>query len=349
MKTGETLSAVGRRFCKPKIWGSLLVLSALNIILIMMSSNWKELGFAHRTLLPIHALLQSFFLLVASPMPWQWTADSRPMAPWWRGIIQLLVFLCFPLFSSWILTPTPSAGIFARLIQLGFIVCLFGSVGWFMARRESQVLEQAELQRCTQEAVWEQLRAQLSPHVLLNALNGLAQLVVEDAQAAAKGMRDLADVHRRLVDLSRRSVVNLGEERALTERYLAVEALRLEGRFTVEWIWSNGVDRVDVIPFLIQPLVENAIKHGIAPSERGGQLVIVGDYEREWVRLEVRNTGLAPGVAPPGTGIGLRNLKSRLELAYHNRASLELKREGKWTVATLILPLKPRHTELPHE
>jgi LytS/YehU family sensor histidine kinase len=119
----------------------------------------------------------------------------------------------------------------------------------------------------------------------------------------------------------------------------------LEGRFTVEWIWSSGLDRLDVIPFLIQPLVENAIKHGIAPSERGGQLVIMGDYEREWVRLDVRNTGLAPGIAPTGTGIGLRNLKGRLELAYHNRASLELKREGEWTVATLILPL----TEHPHE
>jgi LytS/YehU family sensor histidine kinase len=176
----------------------------------------------------------------------------------------------------------------------------------------------------------------MNPHILFNAFNGLAELVVRDPRAAERSIRSLAGLMRKLLDATERSAYSLDEERALVEDYLAAEALRLGARLRVDWTWDEGLGDLPFIPLLLQPLVENAIKHGIALTEGGGDLRLGASMEGARLRLEVRNTGQAP---PPAIreGVGLRNLRSRLSWAYGDAAGVALRREGDWTVARMWL------------
>ena len=121
------------------------------------------------------------------------------------------------------------------------------------------------------------------------------------------------------------------------ERYLRLEALRLGGRLVTRWLWDSDLDPLETPPFLVQPLVENALKHGIAKAEQGGELEIrLGRLGRQ-IRIQVANTG-RPTPLVLGNGIGLRNLEARLRLAYGDRAGYRLFQEGPWTTAEILFP-----------
>ncbi|HET8901659.1 MAG TPA: histidine kinase [Holophagaceae bacterium] len=191
-----------------------------------------------------------------------------------------------------------------------------------------------------QEAQWILLRGQLSPHVLFNALNGLAELVHQDPKAAEAALLDLAGLYRALLDHGDKVRAPLGDERRLLERYLGVEGMRLGPRLKVGWEWDPGLDRTEAPPFLLQPLVENAIKHGVSTSLEGGELRIEARRQLYGTVLRVANTG-QPLRLVLGQGVGLANLEARLRLAYKGRAAFRLFEEGAWTVAEILLPGTP--------
>jgi two-component system sensor histidine kinase AlgZ len=128
--------------------------------------------------------------------------------------------------------------------------------------------------------------------------------------------------------------VSLGEERRLVEAYLSMEQMRLGERLRAAWDWPDWADSLAMPPFFLQPLVENAIKHGIGPSEAGGEVLISCSRAQDRVSLRVANTG-TPLVEIPSPGIGLGNLQARLALWVEAEGSLRLIREGAWTVALL--------------
>ena len=131
--------------------------------------------------------------------------------------------------------------------------------------------------------------------------------------------------------------VTLGEERAFLQRYLDLQAIRLGDRLKLEWDWDPALDGLRVPPLILQPLAENAIKHGIACAASGGTLRIRARLGAGILSIAVGNTGLEPGARRPG-GTGLKNLEDRLRLAYRGRAAFRLEREAPWTLATLQLP-----------
>jgi two-component system sensor histidine kinase AlgZ len=196
--------------------------------------------------------------------------------------------------------------------------------------------EKAATEARLEEAQWVLLRGQLSPHVLFNSLNGLAELVRQDPLAAEQALLDLAELYRALLRHGDRPKAPLGDERALVARFLAVEAVRMGPRLRVSWAWDEGLDGALVPPFLLQPLVENALKHGLAPESGGGHLIISLQPEGEGLRLRVVNTGRPLGLVP-GQGIGLQNLEARLRLAYGSGAAFHLRSEGPSTVAEVLL------------
>jgi sensor histidine kinase YesM len=120
------------------------------------------------------------------------------------------------------------------------------------------------------------------------------------------------------------------------EDYLHLEGMRLGPRLTVEWEWDSALNGVPVPPLLIQPLVENAIKHGIAPSREGGTIRILARRQGADLCLEVWNTG-APFQQGKEAGIGLRNLASRVALVYGAEARFSIQTQGNWTQATVLL------------
>nr|WP_275975739.1 histidine kinase [Geothrix terrae] len=191
------------------------------------------------------------------------------------------------------------------------------------------------------------LQGQVHPHVLFNALNGLAELVHKDPKAAETAIRHLSDLLRRILRASEHMRLPLGEERKIISDFLALEAIRLGPRLRVLWDWDEGLDSIEIPPLLLQPLVENAIKHGIAPSIPGGDIIIRARSRDGSVRLEIWNSGRPFPNQVNGSGIGLKNLRSRLALHFGSGAELVIGPSGQGTLA--CIQFEATQVEWPHE
>lgn len=342
---------------RPSSWGVLPL-----FLLLMLPIRWVLGG----PVLPFHwgfflgglLLLGGYYLL--TPLPWLWTGDDRLRLCLPRGAVQALLWNALWLggFSAlhvliggpepprvadtihgYALKSNVPLPVFRVIVQIPF-ACL---VGWFMAEMEARGLDSAaavaarkELEAHAREAEAQALRAQLDPHVLYNALGALSELARENPAATEEALLDFSDLYRRLTLLRERPFISLGEERELLERYLAIEALRLGARLKVEWGWPEDLDTLGVPPLLVLPLVENAIKHGIAPVRSGGVLKLeVARMQGGDLGVRIANTGKP--LREDGSGTGLRNLRARLALLGRGASRLELETEGGWTVARLRL------------
>jgi len=207
-------------------------------------------------------------------------------------------------------------------------------LGWFLSEKERVERAESALLERERQARARALQSQLHPHVLFNVLAGITELVHEDPEAAEEALVGLTELLRMLMRHGSALSLPLGQERTLLRRYLGIEAIRLGARLEVQWTWDEDLDRVMVPPLLLQPLVENAVKHGISPSPEGGALRIEALRTGAALLLRVSNTGLplSPGFRD-GTGLG--NLRERLALLPEPRPVLELRQEANWTVAEL--------------
>jgi len=204
--------------------------------------------------------------------------------------------------------------------------------GWETAEREITEARERRTQELLRQSQARSLRNQLEPHVLYNALNGLSELIHEDPLAAEEVVARLASLYRILTDYGKAELVHLSEERKVVESYLAMEQMRLGERLHVEWDWPEWGDAIMAPPLFLQPLVENAIKHGISPLDSGGELRISCLREGGTLVLQVANTGCAPHTGPR-EGVGLGNLADRLKLWQEADGIFSLSRDGEWTVA----------------
>jgi two-component sensor histidine kinase len=208
--------------------------------------------------------------------------------------------------------------------------------------RRTAALE-AQLARAQLQA----LRMQLHPHFLFNTLNTIATLVREqERDAAVRLIARLGDVLRQVLRSAGSHEVRLGEELAFTRQYLEIEQLRFADRLRVEW--NNELATLDgAVPNLVlQPLVENALRHGIARRPEAGRLEIGSRREGETLVLWVRDDGPGlPGTrAIDGDGVGLANVRARLGALHGALAELRVEsvpaEVGGGTRATILLPWK---------
>jgi two-component system, LytTR family, sensor histidine kinase AlgZ len=188
------------------------------------------------------------------------------------------------------------------------------------------------------EAELRALRAQLNPHFLFNSLNSISALAGSEPEAARRMCGLLGGFLRTSLALGGRERVSLEEELALADRYLAVEQVRFGPRLAVERAIEPGALRCLVPPLLIQPLIENAVKHGVADRVEGGTIRIAARREGEGLELEVRNP--RDPEAPPrrGVGLGLDNVRRRLATLDPQRARLEVIEEPERFRVLLRLP-----------
>jgi LytS/YehU family sensor histidine kinase len=174
------------------------------------------------------------------------------------------------------------------------------------------------------------LQHQLNPHFLFNTLNAISTLVAERRNDAASEMlARLGDLLRTTLRRDSAPYVALGDELSYVERYLDIERVRFTDRLEIRLDIAEEAYRARV-PFLIlQPLVENAITHGIAPLTPGGTIALEGRRNGEWLELTITNS--APVAAPSstnGTGIGIANVRERLRAAYGDRHAMDQGRAG---------------------
>lgn len=168
---------------------------------------------------------------------------------------------------------------------------------------------------------------EVSPHFLFNSLNSVRALVGEDPVRAQEAISGLAVLLRHTLRLGQAQTTTLGVELQATRRYLELEALRYESRLRYEIEADEGSLEHPVPPLLVQTLVENAVKHGIARRPQGGALRVAARTRSDALHVRVTNTGRLEGGAGAG-GIGMANALERLRLAFGERARLELRQSG---------------------
>jgi hypothetical protein len=176
------------------------------------------------------------------------------------------------------------------------------------------------------EAEAKAVRAQFNPHFVFNTLHSLMLLVRADPGTAERAIEDVAALIRYASVLERRDLdaVPLGQELEIARRYLELEALRLSDRMNVAWEIDPELETVAIPPFSLQVLLENAIKHGIAPKEEGGRIRICIREEEGVLAMEVEDDGMgsSPEAVRAAEGKGLSLLERRLVTLFGDQASL---------------------------
>lgn len=201
------------------------------------------------------------------------------------------------------------------------------------ARREAQLRHQivtAELRA---------LRAQLSPHFLFNALNTIAALIPDQPELAESMIVQLGKVFRHLLTHSEKSFSSLREELEFLRTYLEIERLRFGKRLRIEFDVDEHVVTTTVPSLILQPLVENALKHGLAAKRGDNQLIIRASRNDDALLLAVEDNGIGLSAVRPkvASGIGLRNIRERLRTIYGPRATLALENMTRGGSRALII------------
>jgi len=190
-------------------------------------------------------------------------------------------------------------------------------------RYDAQV-HQAELAQLLHAAELRLLKAQLNPHFLFNALNGVRALIADEPARAQDAVTQLARTLRYTFASSDDELVSLSRELEMVNDYLALEGLRLADRLTVVRDIAPEATQVRVPVMLIQALIENAIKHGIAELKQGGTLRIEAHVVNAELTIRIINPRPINAPVPPAHGTGLNNSSERLRLLFGSRASLRL-------------------------
>src|SRR5689334_13248097 len=245
-----------------------------------------------------------------------------------------------PTFTVSVLSMT-----FTGVLTYWLVVGLYHSIHFYQAAMERQT-RAAQLEMQLSHAELENLKSQLHPHFLFNSLHTIAVLMQEDVEAASHLLVSLGDLLRMALE-RRENEITLQSELEFVGKYLEIEQTRFHDRLKVHLDVPHELLAVYVPSLALQPLVENAIKHGISVDSAAGRLEIAAKHHNGRVWLCVRDDG--PGLAPGSRlrfGVGLTNVQSRLKQLYGDKASLELTGgDGRGCEAIITIPLRSSHED----
>lgn len=232
--------------------------------------------------------------------------------------------------------------IFADLIWDYIVIVVAAHAYGYFKRARDQEIERAELQQALAASELQALKSQLQPHFLFNTLHGISTLIEADKTRAKAMILRLSNLLRSALEYGNSDLITLEEELNLTEAYLEIEKMRLNGRLEVRLKIQPDTCRILVPQLILQPLVENAIIHGIACSREGGWLEIGSQRFEGRIELSVRNS--VRGKGKSGLGVGLQNTKARLKHVYSDGATMSFAIGGDGVAtATLLLPALGTH------
>ena len=246
-------------------------------------------------------------------------------------------------------------GRFRRSLLTAEIEFLENAAGQIGSRLEALAHEMEKMERQTREATLRELavqaelkalRAQINPHFLFNSLNTIADLIVTDPEKAETMTVLLAKVFRHVLMHSDQQFSRIAEEMEFLRTYLGIEQVRFGARLRVSMEIDQTVAQAPIPSLILQPVVENAIKHGLAPKVGEGHISITAGIEGEYVRLAVEDDGVgvqpaAPAAPSAGSGLGLRIIADRLRTLYNGRATLDVQTAE--SVGSRVTILIPRH------
>jgi len=223
------------------------------------------------------------------------------------------------------------------------LLFMWGLLGAFHTLRIYRKFRAREVEAVRLEARFAEaqnlaLRMQLQPHFLFNTLNSVSALIHADPDAADRMVGRLGDFLRMNLDASPEQLIPLRKELAFIESYLAIERIRFQDRLQVRLEIPMELMGVKVPSFILQPVVENALKHGISDRPKGGVLTVRARKDSEFLVLEVQDDG--EGFVAGREGVGLSNVRSRLALTYKGRQQIDiLGAPGRGTLVVLRIPM----------
>lgn len=253
-------------------------------------------------------------------------------------VLKLLPHYPSPLraYATWMLGGLP----FAVSIYFALLGCVYAYAYFIEAR--TREADAARLQAQLSEAKLGALRMQLNPHFLFNSLNALSALVREqDTQAASRMLELIADMLRHVLRPDQPNEIPLSEEIAFVAEYLEIEQVRFSDRLDIRWNVQEAAMSALVPSFIMQPIVENAIKHGVLKTAESGVIEIFAEIQGEFVKIRVIDNGAGVQAPTRKFGVGLSNTRERLRALYGDTAHLSLEA---WptggTEAAIRLPLR---------
>jgi hypothetical protein len=261
--------------------------------------------------------------------------------------------LAAPLVDSLLAPDAEMAAVWvaaALATAMHYLLCLGAIAGAKTYRDlEGERVLRAEVQRQAAQARLQALKNQLNPHFLFNALNTVVALVESQPRVAQTMVTRISELLRRILNDGAASAVTLRHELQTLENYLAIQELRFPQRLSHAFEVEDAAARALVPALIVQPLLENAVLHGLAGSDAPVHVELSARLDGDLLRIEITNPGPAtPGASRGGAGLGLRNVAERLHTSFGSRASvrLECPAPGQFR-ATLTLPAVADARSLP--
>jgi two-component system, LytTR family, sensor histidine kinase AlgZ len=224
---------------------------------------------------------------------------------------------------------------------LGFILYLFSGAGHylFIVYDEAQNTQRRliETNALARDAELKALRSQINPHFLFNSLNSISALTTSDPKAARRMTELLAEFFRKSLDAGKKEFVTLKEELELTSNYLDIERIRFGRRLAVDIQVDEECLSKSVPPLILQPLVENSVKHGIAHLIDGGTITVKAECGKRSLTVTIENPCDPNRPKGRGNRLGLENIRSRLNAIYDSKSDVVAKEENNIFKVVLLI------------
>ena len=262
---------------------------------------------------------------------------------YWRGCIHLLLAPVYAVLNYGYLyyivvwfggttaaEPLKNSGGWLLYFNLLIYLLQFTLYHSYEILRQLRVKEKIalELSALRKEQELAALKAQINPHFLFNTLNSISAMAATDAEETRTMIAQLADLLRYAMESSKKDFVLLKDELQFVQDYLALESKRLGDRLTTKFQVDQSIDSLLLPPMILQTLIENAIKHGIAPAEEGGCVCVQIQRQKEGIVFLISNTGICISCPDPLTaanGVGLKNTDARLRKMYGDLSRLKIR------------------------
>jgi two-component system, LytTR family, sensor histidine kinase AlgZ len=325
-------------FCSASAVLTIVVICELTALLLALARNdlalgfWSDLGLTSMFLLWIALCGAAFLCILRDYLARQSVAVSAAMVLTFTvGLVTIISAVAYS-YSAGVLFPEFHWSFLVRNAGITFVVTAL-ALRYFYVTHEWR--HNVELQA---KARVHALQARIRPHFLFNSMNTIAALTRSNPARAEEAVQDLADLFR--ANLSeKRNQISLAEEIDVARTYQRMEQLRLGDRLRVDWKIDPLPNDALVPGLTLQPLLENAIYHGIEPLAEGGVVTVTGEFNKGMITIIVRNPlPVANLTVRDGNRLALANIKERLELMYGDRATVKSGRFDDQYIVTLRFP-----------
>ncbi len=324
-------------FCDWRHLLTVVLITELSVLLVGIGRG-KLYDWSWWVVISIYAQWMALFCASGVCFLSSWTHRMGARGAWIGNAVVVLVLAAIFSKAAWYLAETlglrgdGSSGEFvlSTVLATGLVTFTFFRYLLIRTRWKSQLIAESE-------ARVQALQARIRPHFLFNSLNTIASLIPEDPENAEAATEDLADIFRGSMRRADR-LISLEEELQLARQYLDMERRRLGERLRVDWRAEELPTRASVLPLMLQPLLENAVAHGIQPRAVGGEIAVYGRAEGDNIVITIGNPLAPAGLDKPGHGLALNNIRERLKLAFGGRASLITNQDSERFYAVLSFP-----------